>query len=162
MYEIKIIGADVLRKKAKEIADFNHNLKKITDDMLETMHHFKGIGLAAPQVGILERIIVTDVSSQEQGSQSMVFVNPRIIESWGEKIYEEGCLSIPGVNENILRPEKIFLHYQDIDGKKKTAEFESWMARVLQHEIDHLNGILFIDYLSPIKKKLVLNKFEPV
>ena len=160
MYDIKIIGAEVLRKTAVDVSDFNHDLKKITTNMLDTMYKFNGIGLAAPQVDISKRIIVTDISPVEHDYHSMVFINPEIIESSGEKIYEEGCLSIPGVNEDILRPEKIFIQYQDIDGNEKTAAFESWMARVLQHEIDHLNGILFIDYLSPVKKKLLLNRFE--
>ena len=162
MYDIKIIGAEVLRRKAEGIIDFNHDLKKIAEVMLETMHNYNGIGLAAPQVDISKRIVVTDISPVEKGYNSMIFVNPKIMESQGEKIFEEGCLSIPGVNENILRPEKILLQYQDIAGNEKKSEFESWMARVLQHEIDHLDGILFIDYLSPIKKKIVLNKFEHI
>jgi peptide deformylase len=162
MYEIKIIGDEVLRKRAEEITEFNHDLKKISEEMMETMHNYNGIGLAAPQVNIVKRIIVTDILKVEQGYNPMVFVNPKIIESQGETIYEEGCLSIPGVNEDILRPERILLHYQDIYGEEKKAEFENWMARVLQHEVDHLNGILFIDYLSPIKQKLVLNRFVQV
>ena len=162
MYDIKIIGDNVLRKKAFRVTEFDNDLLNLSKDMIETMHNNNGIGLAAPQINILKRIIVVDISPVEKDYEAMAFINPEILESWGSIIFEEGCLSVPGVNEDVERPEKILLKYQTVTGENKTEEFDGWMARVLQHEIDHLNGILFIDYLSPLKQKLALNKFETI
>ena len=92
----------------------------------------------------------------------MVFVNPIILETWGECTLEEGCLSIPGIREEVERPKEILLKYQTIDGEEKSEKFNGWMARVLQHEIDHLEGVLFVDYLSPVKQKLVMNQYSNV
>ncbi len=140
----------------------DEKLKQLSNEMIETMHEFDGIGLAAPQVGMLIRLLVTDVSPLDKNYGAMIFVNPTILESWGESSEEEGCLSIPGIRENVVRTEEILLKYQTIKGEEKTEKYEGWMARVIQHEIDHLNGILFIDYLSPLKQKLVLNQFSNI
>ena len=156
MLNIRIIGDEVLRREADKVDQFDQNLQRLADEMVETMHISDGIGLAAPQVGVSKRLLVTDISPVEKKNEPRVFVNPEIVESSGEVSLEEGCLSIPGVREEIIRPETIVLAYQDLSGQKITETFDGWMSRVLQHEIDHLNGILFTDYLSPVKQKLLL------
>ena len=153
---IRIIGDDVLRTKAEEVTDFDESLKTLAGDMIETMHENDGIGLAAPQVGITKRILVTDVSPVEAGHDSQIFINPVILETEGEAELEEGCLSIPGVRENVVRPEEILLKYMTVEGEDRTEKFTGWMSRVLQHEIDHLDGVLFIDHLGAVKQKLIL------
>ncbi len=158
--KIKIIGDDVLRKIAAEVTEFDDQLENLSKELIEFMHDSDGIGLAAPQVGLSSRLLVTDVSPLEKKIGPMVFVNPVIIEKWSESTLEEGCLSIPGAKEEITRPEEILIRFQTVKGEEKSEKFDGWMARVLQHEIDHLNGILFVDYLSPVKQKLVLNQFE--
>jgi peptide deformylase len=160
MLKIRIIGEQVLRESAEEVTEFDEKLKLLSDEMIEIMHASDGIGLAAPQVGISKRLLVTDISPVEKDSEPMVFINPVILESTGEIILEEGCLSIPGVREEVARPEEILLKYQTVEGREKSDKFEGWMARVLQHEVDHLDGVLFIDYLSPLKQKVILNNFS--
>lgn len=154
------MGDNVLRQKAKEVRTFDEKLKSLSQEMIDIMHNSDGIGLAAPQVGLSFRMLVTDVSPVEKGFSEMVFVNPVILETWGECTLEEGCLSIPGIREEVERPEEILLKYQTIDGEEKTEKFNGWMARVLQHEIDHLEGVLFVDYLSPVKQKLVMSQYS--
>ena len=162
MMRIRIVGDEVLREKAEKIEKFDDNLKQLVDEMMETMHEADGIGLAAPQVGLSIRLLVTDTSELEKGTQPTAFINPQVVASEGESTVEEGCLSIPGVREEVTRPEKITLEYQTVEGKKKRETFEGWQARVLQHEIDHLEGVLFIDYLSPVKKKLIASQLTAV
>jgi peptide deformylase len=160
MLKIRIIGDQVLRDSAEEVTEFDAKLKNLTEEMIELMHASDGIGLAAPQVGISKRLLVTDISPVEKESEPMVFINPVILESTGEIVLEEGCLSIPGVREEITRPEEVLLNYQTVEGCEKSEKFEGWMARVLQHEIDHLDGVLFIDHLSSLKQKVILNNFS--
>jgi len=156
MLGIKIIGDEVLRQEAGDVTVFDQDLDKLAQEMIETMHESDGIGLAAPQVGISKRLLVTDISSIDAKIGPQVFINPEIIDSAGEVTMEEGCLSIPNVREDVTRPETIVLKYQTVNGEEKTETFDGWMSRVLQHEIDHLHGILFTDYLSPVKQKLLL------
>ena len=153
--KINLIGDEILRQLASDVEEFDDNLVRFSEDMIDFMHDSDGIGLAAPQVGISKRILVTDISPIEKDAEPMVFVNPVILESTGECTLEEGCLSIPEVREDVTRPEEILLKYYSPTGEMKTENFSGWISRVLQHEIDHLNGILFVDYLSPVKKKLV-------
>jgi peptide deformylase len=160
MYRIRIIGDDVLRKVAKEVTDFDESLNSLAHEMMDIMHDSEGIGLAAPQVGISKRLIVVDISGVNKNFGPMIFVNPVILEAKGEIKMEEGCLSVPGVREDILRPQKVMIRYQTLSGEEKTEEYDDLMARVIQHEIDHLNGILFVDYLSPVKRKLVLSNLQ--
>ena len=159
MLKIKIIGEDILRQMAEEVTEFDESLARLGEEMMETMHTADGIGLAAPQVGISRRLIVTDISPLEEQAKPRVFVNPVLMETSGECQLEEGCLSIPDVREVVSRPERILLRYQTVGGETENEEFEGWMSRVLQHEIDHLNGVLFVDYLSPVKKKLISRQF---
>jgi peptide deformylase len=158
--KIRTIGDEILRKIASDVEEFDEKLIRLGEEMVDFMHDSDGIGLAAPQVGISKRMLVADVSPIEKETGPMVFVNPVIIESMGECTLEEGCLSIPDVREDVTRPEEILLKYNALTGDAKTEKFSGWMARVLQHEIDHLDGVLFVDYLSPIKKKLIATRFS--
>jgi len=154
------MGDNVLRKNAEDISVFDEKLNKLSEEMIVEMHDSDGIGLAAPQVGLSIRLLVTDVSPVSKGYPAQAFVNPVILESWGDSCLEEGCLSIPGIREEVNRPDEILLKYQTIEGEDKTEKFGGWMARVLQHEIDHLDGILFVDHLSPVKQKLVMSQYS--
>lgn len=156
MYEIRVIGDSILRKKTTNIRKFDDNLHRVVNNMIDTMHIEDGIGLAAPQIGLNKSILVIDISSIDENEKPLAFINPEIIASDGESVYEEGCLSIPNVREEVTRPEEITLKYQDVEGKKHIEEFFGWKSRVLQHEIDHLNGILFVDRISPVKQKLLV------
>jgi peptide deformylase len=160
MLKIRIIGDEVLRQVATDVEEFDENLARLGEEMIEVMHDSDGIGLAAPQVGISKRILVIDISPIDKEAKPQVFVNPVIMEAVGECTLEEGCLSIPDVRENVSRPEEILLKYQSVAGEIQSEKFNGWTARVLQHEIDHLNGVLFVDYLSPIKRKLISRQFS--
>ncbi|AJY76457.1 peptide deformylase [Paenibacillus beijingensis] len=142
---IRLIVKDpdpVLREVAKEVTKFNSNLHKLLKDMAETMYDAEGVGLAAPQVGILKRVIVVDVGD-EHGLIEMV--NPEIVESEGEQIGPEGCLSIPNLNGDVRRAQRIVVKGQDRNGETFTVEATDFLARAFQHEVDHLNGVLFTD-----------------
>lgn len=138
--EIRKLGDEVLRKKAREVTVFDDRLKMLIEDMVETMKKANGIGLAAPQVGILKRVVVIDI-----GEGLYTFVNPEIIEMSGEIIDIEGCLSIPGVYGEVARPKKLKVKAQDEKGLSFEIEAEGLFARAICHEVDHLNGVLFID-----------------
>jgi peptide deformylase len=150
----------VLRQKAKSIDSFDDNLKTLTEDMAETMYDAPGIGLAAPQIGESVRLIVVDISKNEEEQEYMTLVNPEIIEKEGEQIDEEGCLSVAELTSKVKRFKKIRVRYQDLSGKEFELETEDRFAVVLQHEIDHLNGILFLDHLSSLKKNLYKKKVK--
>ncbi|HHW02937.1 MAG TPA: peptide deformylase [Thermoanaerobacterales bacterium] len=137
---IRKYGDEILRKKAREVTVFDDNLKILLEDMAETMKDAKGVGLAAPQVGILKRAVVIDV-----GDGLIELINPEIVFEEGEVVEVEGCLSIPGVNGEVARPKKVKVKAFDRNGNRIEVEGEDWLARALCHEIDHLNGILFID-----------------
>ena len=158
MFKIRLIGDPVLREKTNVVTHFNDKLRDIADQMIEFMHIEDGIGLAAPQVGLRDSIIVVDISPIEEEEHPRAFINPQIVSAEGESVIEEGCLSIPGVREDVKRPESIQLVYQDVNGKRYEKEYDGWLARVLQHEIDHLNGILFVDLISPVKRQLLINQ----
>ena len=154
MFKIRFIGDPILRRETEPVSVFDKSLHKFVDNMIETMHVKDGIGLAAPQIGHSKKILVVDISPFEEEATPQAFINPTIIDKWGESVVEEGCLSIPDVREEVVRPEGIRLAYQDTEGKKLEHSYDGWMARVLQHEIDHINGVLFVDLISPIKRKL--------
>jgi peptide deformylase len=165
--------APVLKVIAKPVTNFNDELKSLIIDMLNTMYDAPGIGLAAPQVGKSLRFFVSDTNFEREEIEQpegdpvyknvnlnpRVYINPRIIKSSGEVLYEEGCLSVPGVYEEVKRFEKITFEYQDSEGEMHTLEAEGLESICLQHELDHLNGIVFIEKLSPMKKMLVTKKF---
>lgn len=151
----------VLRKETKKIASFDQNLTKLVEAMLETMYDAPGIGLAAPQIGESIKLIVVDTTKDTEGEkQHMVLVNPEIIDHGGSQIDEEGCLSVPELTANVKRYKNITVSYQDIEGQSHELATEDRFAVVLQHEIDHLNGILFIDHLSPLKRNLYKKKVK--
>ena len=148
----------ILRKKCEPLENVDDDVRKLMNDMLETMYKAPGIGLAAIQVGILKRIVVIDVSKEEKKSP-LFLVNPEIIyKSKNTAVYEEGCLSLPGQFAEIERPAECHIEYIDYDGKEKKLETKGLLATCIQHEIDHLNGILFIDYLSKLKKDMIIRK----
>ena len=150
----------VLRKKAKSIERVDAELRRLMDDMLATMYDAPGIGLAAPQVGVLRRLIVMDPAKDEAPKSPLVMVNPEILERSEEmRTHEEGCLSIPDFTAEIERPARTRVSYIDREAKKREAELEGIWSTLVQHEIDHLNGVLFIDYLSRLKRDMVVRKF---
>lgn len=155
--DIRVLGDPVLRQETKPVAAVTDDLRKLIDDMFETMHAAKGIGLAAPQVGRLERIAVVDV---EGGKQPIALVNPEIVAREGTAKAEEGCLSIPEVFGDVERPATVVLRALDRDGKPFEMPATELLARCFQHEIDHLHGKLFIDYLSVLKRRAALAKWS--
>ncbi len=157
--KIFTIPDPILKKKSLPIKNVDSSVKKLMDDMLETMYAAPGIGLAAVQVGVLKRVVVIDLSKKEEKKPPLFFVNPEIISTSEEQVsYEEGCLSIPNQFAEIKRPNRCHVKYLDYNGKKKDLKADGLLATCIQHEIDHLNGILFIDYLSKLKKDLILKK----
>ena len=149
-----------LRQKSSDVDIVNDDIRKLMDDMLETMYDAPGIGLAAIQVGVPKRIIVIDLSKEEE-KKPLYFINPKIIlKSNNNAIYEEGCLSVPGQFAEIHRPDSCQIDYLDYNGKKKNLKTEGLLATCIQHEIDHLEGILFIDYLSKLKKNMIIKKLS--
>ncbi len=153
----------LLKKISEKVDVFDDKLKTLTDDMFETMYKNKGIGLAAPQIGVLKQIVVIDLQSEEDenaSSKQYVFINPKIVSSSGSTTFEEGCLSVPGYHEIVKRKEKVTVNYQGLKGKEQTIEADGLLAICLQHEIDHLNGILFVDQISKIKKTFFRSWFK--
>ena len=149
----------ILRKKCEPLEKVDTETKKLMDDMLETMYAAPGIGLAAIQVGILKRLVVIDISKGEEEKKPVFLINPQIIHrSKKTSIYEEGCLSLPGQFAEIERPAECTLKYIDYNGKEKELKVDGLLATCVQHEVDHLNGILFIDYLSKLKKDMIIKK----
>jgi len=155
-----ILPDPILRQASKPIERVDDELKRLADDMLETMYDAPGIGLAAIQIGVPRRMLVIDVSREGEDKQPQVFINPEILKSSDERsVYEEGCLSIPDYYAEVERPATITVRYLDRDGKELTAEADGLLATCLQHEIDHLNGVLFIDHISRLKREMVIKKF---
>jgi peptide deformylase len=157
---ILTIPDSVLRKQAKPVERVDDDLRKLMDDMLATMYDAPGIGLAAPQIGISRRLIVMDPAKEDDPSTPLVMVNPEILERSHElRVHEEGCLSIPDFTAEVVRPAKTRVSYLDRAGKQQEMELEGIWSTLVQHEIDHLNGVLFIDYLSRLKRDMVVRKF---
>ncbi|MDX3926588.1 MAG: peptide deformylase [Shinella sp.] len=155
-----ILPDPLLRQVSSPIEAVNDDVRKLADDMLETMYDAPGIGLAAIQIGVPRRMLVLDVSKEEEGKQPLVFINPEIVSSSeARSVYEEGCLSIPDYYAEVERPAEIEVRYVDRDGKQQTIKADGLLATCLQHEIDHLNGVLFIDYISKLKREMVIRKF---
>jgi peptide deformylase len=142
-YQIRLFGDPVLRQRAVEIDDIDATLVKLADDMIQTMYDAPGVGLAAPQVGVQRRMFVYDI-----GDGPGVVVNPEILESSGEWVYQEGCLSIPGLSWELVRPKLVHLRGVDLDGNEIDVEADELLARCFQHEMDHLDGVLIIERLE--------------
>ncbi|MEW6429408.1 MAG: peptide deformylase [Thermodesulfobacteriota bacterium] len=151
----------VLRQQAKPVARFGPELKQLVADMAETMYAAPGIGLAAPQIGVSEQIVVVDINPPEDRNL-IVLVNPCIVHREGEAVDTEGCLSVIEYTAEVKRARRIVVQARDIEGKPLEFDAEEWYARVLQHEIDHLNGILYIDYLSSLKRTLYKKKLRKI
>lgn len=161
MLDLRYLGDPVLRETAAEVDAFDDDLRRLARDMMDTMYAADGVGLAAPQVGILRRLVVID--TREEGVEPLVLVNPRLVEVSEElEKGEEGCLSIPGLQELVERPTAAVVEALDLEGETFRIDAEGMLSRALQHEIDHLNGVLFIDRLSPLKRRLLLRKWEKV
>jgi peptide deformylase len=159
---IRKYGDDVLRRPAELVApgEIDARMQTLIDDMVETMYAAPGVGLAANQVGVSRRLMVIDLSVGKRKDELHVFINPEIIESEGEITEEEGCLSIPDFVEVVTRPEKVKLRYLDRHGEEREMWGEGLMARAMCHEIDHLNGTLFVDHLRGFKKDRILKKIS--
>ena len=158
--EIRIIGDPILVKKAAPVDRVDEAIVRLAEDMVETVHAAPGIGLAAPQVGVSKRVIVVDMSVGQNKDDLIVLVNPEVIGSEGEVVCEEGCLSVPDIREKVSRPYRVVVRGLDLEGRAVEVEGEDLLARALCHEIDHLDGVLFVERLSPLKRKLVKSKLK--
>jgi peptide deformylase len=161
--DILIIPDKKLRLISEPVTRFDKELRALVDDMFETMYAAPGIGLAAIQIGVTRRVITMDLAKQDDPKAPQVFINAEFIWKSDERsLYEEGCLSIPDYYEEVERPTRVKVKYQDIEGKPHEVEADGLLATCLQHEIDHMNGVLFIDYLSKLKREMVLKKFKKI
>lgn len=159
--EIIVAPDPRLKGKAAPVARVDDEVRRIMDDMLETMYAANGIGLAGPQVGIQRRIIVVDVSRDEDAPQPLQMANPEVIwESDALNTYEEGCLSLPEHYAEVTRPEKVKVRYFDHENEIRTIEADSILATCVQHEIDHLDGVLFVDHISSLKRNMIIRKLQ--
>ncbi|MDH5759578.1 MAG: peptide deformylase [Gemmatimonadota bacterium] len=159
--DIVLMGDPVLRTEAEEVTSFDDALRKLVDDMFETMYHAEGIGLAAPQIGISRRVMVIDLRREDEPEARLALVNPRVVWAGSDRDKQaEGCLSIPGIEEVVERPWEVTVEGLDPAGRPVTVEADELFARALQHEIDHLDGILFLDRISPLKRRMALKKWK--
>ena len=159
---IRLYGDPVLREPTASITEFDQSLREFIERMTEIMYEDNGVGLAAPQVGVSDKVVVIDASFGEREGEVMAFINPLIVETGGESVFEEGCLSVPGIWEEVTRPSFVRVRYQDSDGVDHELETEDYLARVIQHETDHLNGVLFIDRLSSVKRQLLAKSLKSI
>ncbi|MDD5974160.1 MAG: peptide deformylase [Bacteroidales bacterium] len=165
---IYLYGQNSLRKPTEDIDNNYPNLNELIDNMFATMYNSNGIGLAAPQVGLSIRLFVIDATPMREDfpdiiTSQCVFINPEIIESSTEEItYEEGCLSLPNINEKVSRPKSITIHYFDRNFEEHTTTFDGFFARIVQHEYDHLKGHVFTDHISPIRRQMISNKLKNI
>jgi peptide deformylase len=158
--DILILPDKRLRLVSEPVKKITGEIKTLVGDMFETMYAAPGIGLAAVQVGVPKRVVTMDLAKKEGEKEPRVFVNPEIVWAADEpSIYEEGCLSIPEIHENVERPARVRFRYLDLDGKAHEAEAEGLFATCIQHEVDHLNGVLFIDHISKLKRDRIVKKF---
>jgi peptide deformylase len=155
-------GNSILREKAKPLEKITSKELNLIDDMIETMIYAEGIGLAANQIGIPKSIAVVNLSYFDEQIQPQAFLNIKVLEANGTSVLEEGCLSIPGIKENIERPEYIKISYMDVFGERNILECRGLLARVILHEVDHLQGVLFVDRLPSIKRKLLNSKLKKI
>ncbi|MCW0481935.1 peptide deformylase [Gaoshiqia sediminis] len=168
IYPITVYGEPLLRKVAEPIAKNMDGLQQLIDDMFETMYHSDGVGLAAPQIGKSLRIFVIDASSAADDEPELegfkkAFINPEILERRGDEwVMNEGCLSLPEIREDVSRPEFVKIKYMDENFVEHVEEYGGFAARVIQHEYDHLEGVLFIDYLSPLRKRMLKGKLTAI
>jgi len=158
--EVLKVPNPFLKKKARPVDKIDDEILKILDDMAETMYYSNGIGLAATQVGIDKRLVVIDFSTEKKKMELLKLINPEILSVDGELIMEEGCLSVPEIRDEVKRPRWVRFKYLDTEGNIREVEDQGLLARVIQHEIDHLDGIVFLDRLSPLKKALYYRRLK--
>lgn len=159
--EIVHLGDPILREVAEEVQEFDDELRALVRDMFATMYRAEGIGLAAPQIGLSKRLLVIDLRREGEDDEQIALVNPRLV--WqSEELHKqsEGCLSIPGLEEIVERPKEVRVEGRDPHGEPVSIEAEDLLARALQHEIDHLNGVLFLDRVSPLKRRMLMKKWK--
>jgi len=159
---IRIYGDPVLRMKAQRVDNFGEHLLPFVEQLFETCINNDGAGLAAPQIGESIQMAVVRIPGENEDDEPLkvALFNPDIIDNQGESVFEEACLSIPGIKEEVTRPDKITVKFQDYMGEMHEIETDGYLARVLQHEIDHLHGVLFVDHLPPVKKALIKGKLK--
>src|SRR5438128_6109630 len=157
---IELWGSEVLEKPSESITNVTEAEVKLVQDMIETMYKAPGVGLAAPQVGVPKRIMVTDTTSGEKRDHLFTIVNPEIVVAEGEQYEEEGCLSIPGFSATVVRPTKVVLRGVDLHGKEIIVEGSDLLARAFSHEMDHLNGVFFLDHLSFVKRDMMKRRIR--
>jgi peptide deformylase len=160
IHEVVKYPDPVLSKKGAPVTEFGPELAQLVQEMWASMYAAHGIGLAAPQIGVSKRITVIDVSFKERPDEKMVLINPEIIEREGKQFEEEGCLSLPEIREKVQRAARVKVRAQDVNGEFFEAEGEELLSRAIQHEIDHLDGVLFIDRISPLKRDLVKRRIR--
>ncbi|MBK3733901.1 peptide deformylase [Azospirillum brasilense] len=159
--DILVAPHPVLKQKAKPVDKVDARIAKLMDDMVETMYAAKGIGLAAPQIGVLERVIVVDVHDKDEKPNPIRLANPEIVWKSDEtSVCEEGCLSVPDQYAEVTRPSSVRVRYLDETNETREIEADGMLATCIQHEIDHLNGVLFVDYLSMLKRNMILRKVQ--
>ena len=158
--EVVKYGDPILTKRAEEVNKVDDSVRKLVDDMFETMYGAPGVGLAAPQVGVLKRLFIMDCSSGKNKKQKLALINPVIESEEGEQIGDEGCLSFPGIYVQVARPQRLVVRALDVDGSAFTLDLMDLEARCVAHETDHLDGELFINYLSPLKRDLTRRKIK--
>lgn len=160
--EIIVFGHETLRQHARPVPVVDESIRDLVDSMFATMYAAPGIGLAAPQLNLRLAVIVVHPRSEEEETRPLALINPEILDYSGRSTFEEGCLSVPGIFEDVRRPSWVNVRYRDVDGVEKTEEFEGLMARVIQHEMDHLKGKLFIDHLSPMRRALIKRRLRDI
>lgn len=157
---VRIYGDPVLRRKAAEVTEFDDALRKLVANMRETMALYNGVGLAGNQVGVLKRVLVVDVPVEDDKRAQYALVNPAVLERAGSETSEEGCLSIPGVYEEVTRPYHVVVEARDENGAPVRVEADGYLARAIQHEIDHIDGVLFVDRLSALKRQFLKRSLD--
>ena len=162
MYRVRIYGDPILRQRAQHIENIDEALRRLASDMFTTMQETQGVGLAAPQIGKSIALAVIDPRPLEKEAKPFVVINPRITEQQGELSFEEGCLSIPEIRQDVIRPEFIVVEGLDLEGNPICIETGGIIARILQHEIDHLNGKLFIDHLGTVQRQMIESQLKEI
>ncbi len=163
LLKVRVYGDPVLRESADPVTEFDGRLEELTRSMIETMIREDGIGLAAPQVGVLERLLVIGIPGEKEDDPRRIFtfVNPEIVEESDEQVVmEEGCLSLPGINEEVERPVRVVVEYQDIEGTPQRLQADGILSRVVQHEIDHLDGVLIVDRITALKRSMLRGRLK--
>lgn len=158
--EIVIWPDPILKKKASPVSHVDDSVRSLVNDMFETMYAADGVGLAAPQIGVLKQVIVLDTTPRQPESKPVAMINPQIIAKEGTTLYSEGCLSVPGEAEEVERAARVTVKFLDVSGREQTIEADGLLAVAIQHETDHLHGTMFVDYLSPLKRELIRKRMK--